>query len=393
MTQIADKTTKILLVIIALGIPSWSAQAPTPGPRPSLAPKLAVISVKDRFPPGFSGHSITEVVDVLNASGNSRKKSEFETSETYKSRGGAFLQQLPELFFVMDRDLIVTYDADLQKLKFELLVHSEGRVMLRHIFYDLPSYIGTNAFGASVLVRAQKVFSYGLLLDKDLDNPDRRFSFSMMTMAADRAQDVKPHLRLVLRCRVTDPQVDVKLAHDKPTFSDPVDMTRQTQLVHVTLAGDPMFVDNRTGEILHTFAPNEERMRLAVEMSRASTDYSDPKHPTRVDSRNPTRLLAEATLWSTRTRWVEPYAAKVTRRIEPVYPSAAKEARIEGIVRFVALISPEGVIQDLTLLSGHPLLVPSAEEAVRQWRYEPRWSTSRKMTAATEIQVPFILPD
>src|SRR5258706_2282485 len=58
--------------------------------------------------------------------------------------------------------------------------------------------------------------------------------------------------------------------------------------------------------------------------------------------------------------------ARLVRQPKPVYPPLAKQARIQGTVRFTAIIGKDGTIQNLQLISGHPLLVPSATEAVKQ---------------------------
>ena len=55
----------------------------------------------------------------------------------------------------------------------------------------------------------------------------------------------------------------------------------------------------------------------------------------------------------------------------PIYPPLAKQARIQGVVRLNAIIGKDGTIQNLTVASGHPLLVPAALEAVKQWVYKP----------------------
>ncbi len=64
-------------------------------------------------------------------------------------------------------------------------------------------------------------------------------------------------------------------------------------------------------------------------------------------------------------------AANLVRKVTPVYPALAKQARIQGTVRFTAIIGKDGTIQNLQLVSGHPLLVSAAQEAVRQWVYKP----------------------
>jgi protein TonB len=75
----------------------------------------------------------------------------------------------------------------------------------------------------------------------------------------------------------------------------------------------------------------------------------------------------------------------------PVYPPLAKQARIQGTVRFTAIIGKDGTIQNLTLISGHPLLVQSATEAVKQWRYKPTLLNGEPVEVVTQIDVNFTL--
>jgi protein TonB len=75
----------------------------------------------------------------------------------------------------------------------------------------------------------------------------------------------------------------------------------------------------------------------------------------------------------------------------PVYPPLAKQARIQGVVRFTAIIGRDGTIQNLTLVSGHPLLVSSAQEAVKQWRYKPTLLNGEPVEVVTQIDVNFTL--
>jgi periplasmic protein TonB len=84
-------------------------------------------------------------------------------------------------------------------------------------------------------------------------------------------------------------------------------------------------------------------------------------------------------------------SAKLVRQPKPVYPELAKKARIQGVVKLHALISKGGTIEDLKVVSGHPLLVPSALEAVKQWVYQPTLLDGETVGVETEIDVNFIL--
>ncbi|MFZ0733472.1 MAG: energy transducer TonB [Candidatus Sulfotelmatobacter sp.] len=76
---------------------------------------------------------------------------------------------------------------------------------------------------------------------------------------------------------------------------------------------------------------------------------------------------------------------------EPVYPSIARAARVQGEVVLSAVISTNGQIQNLQLISGHPMLVPAAIAAVQQWRYKPYLLNGQPVEVETTITVIFSL--
>jgi protein TonB len=78
-------------------------------------------------------------------------------------------------------------------------------------------------------------------------------------------------------------------------------------------------------------------------------------------------------------------------KIEPSYPVLAREARIQGTVVLSAIIAKDGTIQNLQLVSGHPMLVPAAITAVKQWRYKPYLLNGQPVEVETTITVNFQL--
>jgi TonB family protein len=84
-------------------------------------------------------------------------------------------------------------------------------------------------------------------------------------------------------------------------------------------------------------------------------------------------------------------AVKLIQQPKPTYPLEAKQARIEGVVKLDAWIGKDGTIKNLTVASGHPLLVPAALEAVRQWVYQPTLLNGEAVDVDTEIDVNFTL--
>jgi periplasmic protein TonB len=79
------------------------------------------------------------------------------------------------------------------------------------------------------------------------------------------------------------------------------------------------------------------------------------------------------------------------RKVQPSYPPLARQARIQGTVVLHAVIGKDGAIDNLTLVSGHPMLAPAAIEAVKQWRYRPYLLNGEPVEVDTEIQVNFTL--
>jgi TonB family protein len=78
--------------------------------------------------------------------------------------------------------------------------------------------------------------------------------------------------------------------------------------------------------------------------------------------------------------------------VDPAYPELARSAGVQGIVRLECTIDPHGGIADVVVKSGHPLLVPAAEEAVRRWRYAPTRLNGVPVAVLMTVTVRFALP-
>jgi periplasmic protein TonB len=81
--------------------------------------------------------------------------------------------------------------------------------------------------------------------------------------------------------------------------------------------------------------------------------------------------------------------AQLLSRVEPVYPRIATLAGIQGQVKLHAIIARDGTIQSLSAISGHPLLVHAALDAVGQWRYRPYFLNGEAVEVETFITVNF----
>ena len=83
--------------------------------------------------------------------------------------------------------------------------------------------------------------------------------------------------------------------------------------------------------------------------------------------------------------------AMLIRRVEPLYPALAKQTRREGRVELRAIIGTDGTIQSLQVVSGDPLFLMSAREAVEQWRYRPTYLNGQAVEIDTFITVVYTM--
>jgi len=79
----------------------------------------------------------------------------------------------------------------------------------------------------------------------------------------------------------------------------------------------------------------------------------------------------------------EDSSRRVKAKVQPIYPTLAKDNNISGAVRIEVVVAPNGRVKSTKVLGGHPVLVEAALEAVKQWRYEP---AERESTHVVEIK-------
>jgi protein TonB len=92
-----------------------------------------------------------------------------------------------------------------------------------------------------------------------------------------------------------------------------------------------------------------------------------------------------------RVRVAQGVRGLLVKKVQPKYPKKARENGIQGQVMLRAIISKDGDVVSLSAVSGDPLLVKSAVEAVKQWKYKPYLLNGRAMVVDTQILVNFTL--
>jgi periplasmic protein TonB len=85
--------------------------------------------------------------------------------------------------------------------------------------------------------------------------------------------------------------------------------------------------------------------------------------------------------------------ANLVHRVQPQYPQIARMVGVQGAVELRAIVSKTGIIENLTIIGGPPMLVAAAVDAVKQWRYRPYMLNGEPIEVETEITVNFTLAE
>ena len=70
---------------------------------------------------------------------------------------------------------------------------------------------------------------------------------------------------------------------------------------------------------------------------------------------------------------------KILRRVDPIYPEMARKANLNGTVKVIAVVAPDGKVKSVEPVGGSPLLVQASQDAIKQWKFAPAAAESREM--------------
>jgi protein TonB len=80
---------------------------------------------------------------------------------------------------------------------------------------------------------------------------------------------------------------------------------------------------------------------------------------------------------------------RVTHKLDPIYPEAARQANIQGVVALDVVIAPDGSVADVRPVSGPEALTPAAVDAVKWWRFQPYLVNGQAVEVKTRLAVDF----
>ena len=126
----------------------------------------------------------------------------------------------------------------------------------------------------------------------------------------------------------------------------------------------------------------------SVKLDMQPSNTADPEQPapsaqSQSSASGPSNARAQVQL--------SPSSAQVISRVDPSYPLLAKQMKVQGAVILEALISKNGSIQDIQVLSGPAILSEAAREAVKQWHFKPYYQSGRPVETEARITVNFTI--
>lgn len=143
----------------------------------------------------------------------------------------------------------------------------------------------------------------------------------------------------------------------------------------------PLQIEVVAGDERRTVHPGSNAVKVDMQ----------PRVPPRPVEEATTRPQAPAINAAERVRLSPETAQAVTHQVDPDYPLLARQMKVQGSVILQALISRDGSIQDLRVVSGPTILAAAAREAVKQWRFKPYLQDGQAIETQARITVNFTI--
>lgn len=143
----------------------------------------------------------------------------------------------------------------------------------------------------------------------------------------------------------------------------------------------PLEVEVVAGDSHRTIRPGNSSLRVDLQ----------PGTPAQVDASGTETAANVTSNAAERVQISSGTADVVSRPVRPDYPLLARQMKVQGSVVLQALISKEGTIQDLRVISGPPILAAAAQDAVRQWHFKPHYQGSQPVETQAKITVNFTI--
>ena len=148
----------------------------------------------------------------------------------------------------------------------------------------------------------------------------------------------------------------------------------------------PLEVEVVAGNVHRTIHPGANSVRVDLQPGAPSEPISEPSVAANAPATPPSVTNA-----AEHVQMSADASEIITHPVKPGYPMLARQMKVQGSVILQALISRDGAIQDLHVVSGPPILAGAAREAVRQWRFKPHYLGAETVETQAKITVNFTI--
>ena len=227
-----------------------------------------------------------------------------------------------------------------------------------------------------------------LYRDRDFWFPDARQDVAQQTLQGSSAtsgdkttiqgkQVISGTKKIVARRKLTGP-----LETPTVTSAQSANSGLPTTVTRTVLP--PLEVEVVAGNSNRTLRPGSNSVRVDVEGDEGGVSKQNSS-PQKEVSGSITTNAAERTTISEESPGV------VAQTVQPGYPLLARQMKVQGSVILQALIGRDGLIQNVHVISGPPILASAAQEAVKQWHFKPHYEGSEAVETQAKITVNFII--
>jgi protein TonB len=222
---------------------------------------------------------------------------------------------------------------------------------------------------------------------------DRDFWFPDTQEAEDQPQQASPAIATPSPAVVTNPVSPApKKAHNAksqpkaatPPVAVPTDESAAPVIARTVLP--PLEVEVVAGDVHRTVRPGTNSVSVDLQPGTSAQDVAEAPVPS-----DATASAAGVTNIAERVQISADTAEIVSRPVKPGYPLLARQMKVQGSVILQALIGRDGLIQDLRVLSGPPILASAAQEAVKQWHFKPHFQGADAVETEAKITVNFTI--
>jgi TonB family protein len=217
---------------------------------------------------------------------------------------------------------------------------------------------------------------------------DRDFWFPDMQEAEDQSQQTTPGASGASAAPTPHAQATHKTSHKhgaQPKEADPPAAPPGATITARTVL-PPLEVEVVAGSVHRTLRPGSNSVRVEMQTDAAPAEVAAAPEVSNGD--NAASVTSNA---AERVQVSAEEADIVTHSVKPGYPMLARQMKVQGSVVLQALIGRDGLIEELRVLSGPPILANAAEEAVKQWHFKPHFEGAEAVETQTRITVNFTI--